>query len=347
VPAVFDHSSVSRNTRCDSCHNGTDSIGKAAKTNPAHIPTTEDCRLCHNTTAFAGATFDHQGITNNCESCHNGNTATGKPNNHVPTNGDCADCHQTTGFVPATFDHVGIVDNCESCHDGVLAIGKVDANNHPATNQDCGVCHSIGDTFAGATFDHTGITNNCARSGCHDGSPNGSTYKPNNHVETTLDCSNCHTTATFVGGTWFHDASTAGNCLDCHVTGGGATPQPTRNHFVTGPNVQCDACHTTDGWGDQGTFDHCPNTNANNNTCNGSDYPGDHRAGKAACIDCHTNNTNAVSYPNQAQYAPFCAGCHAGDFRREGDHIGGNNGTVEQNKNCGASGCHRVSSNGF
>jgi len=347
VPAVFDHSNITRSTRCDSCHNGVNATGTDAKVNPPHIPLSngQDCRDCHNTTSFAGATFNHQGITGNCSECHNGVTATGKPTNHVPTNDDCVNCHQTTGFLPATFDHTGIVDNCASCHDGVFATGKQDAVNHIQTTQDCGVCHNT-TAFFPATFDHTGIVDNCSRSGCHDGSGNGITYKPATHLATTLDCANCHTTATFVGGTWVHDASTAGRCLDCHVTGGGATPQPTTNHFVTGPGVQCDACHTTNSWADQGTFDHCPNTNANNNRC--GDYPGDHRAGKAACLDCHrSNSATPVTYPNDPQYAPFCAGCHAGRFRRTGEHHGGSNGTVAQNKDCGESGCHRVNANGF
>jgi hypothetical protein len=335
IPAVFDHSNVTRTTRCDSCHNGTDATGTAAKTNPPHIPlnNNEDCRLCHNTESFAGATFDHQGITGNCAQCHNGDTATGKPQNHVPTNGDCVECHQTTGFIPATFDHTGIVDNCQSCHDGVLATGKVDAVNHVQTDQDCSVCHST-TAFSPAQFDHTGIVDNCARSGCHG---DGATGKPLDHLQTSLDCSNCHTTTTFVGGSWVHDSSTAGRCLDCHVTGGGATPQPTTGHFDTGGDVQCDACHTTNGWGDQGTYRHT-----------GRDYPGDHRRGKTSCTDCHrSNSASPVTYPNDPQYAPDCAGCHAGDFRSEGDHIGGRNGTVSQNRDCGQSGCHRVSSSGF
>ena len=342
APAVFDHSNITRSTRCDSCHNGTDSIGMDAKTNPDHIPTTDDCRDCHNTTTFAGATFDHRGINDNCSTCHNGDTATGKPSNHVPTNDDCNVCHQTTGFIPATFNHNGIVDNCQSCHDGVLATGKRDAVNHVSTNQDCGVCHNT-TGFSPATFDHTGINNDCTRSGCHG---DGATGQDRDHLTTNLDCSNCHTTATFAGGTWFHDSSTANNCLSCHSPGNGATPQPNQGHFDTGGNVQCDACHTTNTWADQGTFDHCPNSNSNNNRC--GDYPGDHRAGKTSCTDCHRNNAaNPVSYPNQNRYAPDCAGCHAGDFEREGDHIGGNNGTIEQNKDCGGSGCHRVNANGF
>jgi len=54
------------------------------------------------------------------------------------------------------------------------------------------------------------------------------------------------------------------------------------------------------------------------------------------------------AYP-AAQYAPFCAACHAGDFTRKGRHNGGENGTVEQNKDCsgGGSGCHRVSDSEF
>jgi hypothetical protein len=53
-------------------------------------------------------------------------------------------------------------------------------------------------------------------------------------------------------------------------------------------------------------------------------------------------------YP-YALYAPYCAACHANDFRRKGRHIGGENGTVEQNKDCsgGGRGCHSVSNSDF
>jgi hypothetical protein len=326
VPAVFDHSNLPRNPQCDSCH-GVNATGKDAKTNPAHITTTEDCDVCHNTTTFAGATFDHQGIVDNCASCHNGDTATGKPNNHVPTNGDCLECHQTTGFIPATFDHVGIVDNCQSCHDGVLATGKRDAVNHISTNQDCGVCHNT-TGFIPAIFDHSGINSNCARSGCHG---SGATGKSQNHLATNLDCSSCHTTATFVGGTWDHTGIT-GDCVSCHDgnIATGNSPQGLRDHFIT--TRDCNVCHTTRNWA------------ANNyNHLRNGDYPGDHRA-NLGCKQCHKQNNQNINYPASDQRLDgFCAGCHENDFRREGDHIGGNNGTVYQNRNCGQSGCHRVS----
>ena len=334
--AVFNHTGIVNN--CASCHDGVTATGKNAKTNPAHVPTSQDCSVCHTPTAFVDARFDHQGIVDNCASCHNGATARGKmpPPDHVPTNGDCSNCHQTTGFIPATFNHVGIVDNCSSCHDGAFATGK--SGNHIPTSQDCGICHTsrLPLSFIGAVFDHTGIVNNCAS--CHDGSTAiGKAAKTNPaHLATNLDCSSCHTTATFIGGTWVHDSSTANNCDQCHKSGGGATAKP-NGHLST--NEQCDVCHTTNGWAPT-DFRHSAQGN----------YPGDHRI-DPGCTGCHKGSIgggiNSDNYPNQLRYAPACAGCHAGDFESEGDHNGGNNGTIEQNKNCGASGCHRVNSSGF
>lgn len=335
-PSVFDHTGIVNN--CSSCHGDTSTAAVTKKSSAVnHITTLDDCSVCHNTTAFAGATFDHTGITNNCESCHDGATARGKtpPPNHVPTTQDCSVCHQTTGFIPGTFDHAGIVDNCRSCHDGAFAVGKT--ASHIQTNQDCGICHttSLPLTFVGGVFDHTGIVDNCAS--CHDGvTAIGTAAKINPaHLPITLDCSSCHTTATFVGGTWAHDASTVGNCTTCHDNGGGATEKP-QGHLTT--SVQCDVCHTTDNWA--ANFSHDPNDPDEDN------YPGDHNT-DPGCSGCHGNSIdNPFVYP-WSQYAPDCAACHAGDFEPKGDHIGGETGTIEQNKNCAGSGCHRVGDSNF
>lgn len=336
-PSVFDHTGIVNN--CSSCHGDTSTAAVTKKSSALnHILTSDDCSVCHNTTAFAGATFDHTGITNNCASCHDGATARGKtpPPNHVPTTQDCSVCHQTTGFIPGTFDHAGIVDNCRSCHDGAFAVGKT--ATHIQTNQDCGICHttSLPLTFVGGVFDHTGIVDNCAS--CHDGvTAIGTAAKINPaHLPITLDCSSCHTTATFVGGTWVHDASTAGNCTTCHDNGGGATEKPPiPDHLDT--NEQCDVCHSTNGWAPS-IFKHSAQGN----------YPGDHRR-DPGCTGCHKKSVGVDdgNYPNQLKYAPFCAGCHAGDFEPKGDHIGGETGTIEQNKNCAGSGCHRVGDSNF
>ncbi len=337
-PAVFDHTGIVNN--CVSCHNGTDATGMPQV--PQLHPDTlgKDCSACHNTTAFAGAKYDHTGIVDGCASCHDGATARGKipPPDHVPTNDDCSVCHQTTGFIPGTFDHAGIVENCRSCHNGKFAIGKTDT--HVQTNQDCGICHTASPplSFKGAVFDHTGIVDNCVS--CHDGGTAiGMDAKTNPaHIATALDCHFCHTTATFLGGSWVHDASTTNNCDQCHVDGGAAKTFKPLGHLST--TFQCDACHTTNGWAPTSFSHTSPN------------YPGDHRI-DPGCSGCHGNTVdNTLPYPHP-QYAPpqrnavYCAACHAGDFDRKGDHIGGENGTVEQNKNCAGSGCHRVSDSNF
>jgi hypothetical protein len=328
TPAVFDHGGIVDN--CASCHDGVAATGMSQ----GHLQTAQDCSVCHNTTAFAGARFDHTGITGNCDSCHNGITARGKtpPPDHVPTNQDCNTCHVTTGFIPATFSHDGIVDNCRSCHNNVFAIGK--SVNHVPTNQDCGICHNTR-TFVGAVFDHTGIVDNC--SSCHGVTATG---KHSAHIATSMDCHFCHTTASFVGGTWFHDASTAGQCDTCHSPGNGATFKP-QGHLST--TFQCDECHSTNGWAPD-IFSHSSQ----------GGYPGDHRR-NPGCSACHGNTIDdTLPYPHP-QYAPpqrntvYCAACHANDFESEGDHIGGRNGTVEQNKDCsgGGRGCHSVTNSGF
>ncbi len=335
-PAVFDHSNLPRSTRCDSCH-GVTAKGKDAMVNPAHPETIEDCKLCHNTTTFAGAKYNHKGIVDNCASCH-GVSTVGKSTRHVPTDDDCSVCHVTTGFKPATFDHAGIVDNCESCHDGVFAIGKQDAPYvHVTTASDCGVCHYSTTTFKGAVFDHTGIADNCARSGCHENNSISPPGKDSAHPATTLDCIKCHTTATFKGGGWVHGNDVAGKCLDCHITGGIATSlPPLPGHFKS--SEQCDVCHTTSSWAPANKYRHD----------RAGDYPGNHRS-SVGCKNCHADNTSVIDYTilrRNNGYIGFCASCHAKDFKAEGDHIGGKNGTLSQNKNCGASGCHRINNNG-
>ncbi len=335
--ATFDHIGIVNN--CSSCHDGAGAI--ATVKNNGHISTTQDCSVCHNTTAFAGAKFDHTGIIDNCASCHDGITARGKtpPPNHVPTNQDCSICHITTGFRPATFDHVGIVDNCASCHDGKFARGKTSTtkgktNTHIPTNKDCSVCHSTSTplSFTGAVFDHTGIVNNCES--CHNGTitiGKGAKINPA-HLATNLDCNRCHTTATFKGGTWVHDSTTKGTCDQCHSPGNGATPKSNKHLNTT---EQCDVCHTTDRWAPT-FFKHSTAGN----------YPGDHRV-DPGCQSCHgATISSAIPWPFET-YQPDCAACHADSFESESDHIGGNNGTVSQNRDCAGSGCHKVGDNGF
>ena len=336
--AVFNHTGIVDN--CASCHDG--SVPTATIKSANHIPTkvTEDCSDCHNTTAFLGARYDHTGITTNCASCHDGIIALGKDGNHVPTGEDCSVCHKTTGFIPGTFDHTGIVDNCSSCHDGFLAIGKP-ATGHVQTNSDCGLCHTpVG--FIPATFDHSGVSINTRCDSCHGVISTGKDQKTNPvHWDTSLDCRSCHTTATFIGGTWTHEPSSKGTCDTCHSPTGGARDKITApgGHMTT--TSQCDECHTTAAWAPT-NFSH------DLNNVNQDDYPGDHNAA-FGCVSCHGKSIdNPFVYPT-TKYAPFCAACHAGDFDSVDKHFGGSNGTVEQNKDCsnGGRGCHQVGDRNF
>jgi len=327
--AVFDHTGIVDN--CASCHNGSNATGMPTVPQDHPDPLGKDCSACHNTTAFIGASYDHTGIVDGCANCHDGVTARGKtpPPNHVPTNNDCSNCHQTTGFLPVTFSHAGIVDNCSSCHDAGFATGK--HATHVPTSQDCGVCHNTS-SFTGAVFDHTGVVNNCAS--CHDGNTAiGMDAKTNPvHWPTSRDCSDCHTTATFLSGTWIHEANSAGQCDSCHSLAGGARTKPA-GHLST--TSQCDVCHSTNGWVPS-NFSHDPNGN----------YPGDHRK-QLTCSECHGATISAtIPYPFPA-YAPDCAACHANEFEPKDKHIGGESGTVQQNRDCASAGCHSVRDDEF
>ena len=89
---------------------GTARAAITARARPAKRRTTFRRRraatTCHNTTAFAGARFNHSTVARGtCATCHNGSIATGKPSNHIPTTATCDTCHNTTAFVAAQFDH--------------------------------------------------------------------------------------------------------------------------------------------------------------------------------------------------------------------------------------------------
>ena len=124
----------------------------------------------------------------------------------------------------------------------------------------------------------------------------------------------------------FDHGQVTGSCSTCH-DGHQATGEPT-GHFIT--TLQCDSCHSTTSWLPV-VFRHTS-----------SAYPGDH-AGNPPCTACHTSNTQTIAWQYPA-YQPDCAGCHAGDYRAGVDR---HHGSVSVDRDCGASGCHRVSSSRF
>jgi len=378
VPAAFDHSNITSATRCDSCH-GVTAIGPQDKPVGQHIPiplqtgsTTihQDCRVCHNTTSFAGATFNHASVkaTDKCSDCHNGGYATGKPLYHVTTSDDCRVCHQTTGWKPGIFEHTQAqigTQRCDSCHGQSVQLKDANGNayyvdiatgkpaNHQVTVEDCGSCHQIG-AWLPAFFDHANITASTVCGSCHNGTR--ATGKTVNHIPTTRDCRDCHTTGgSFKGATFDHDPKkqTVSNCKSCHDQGIAKVNAPnkptghTETKFTvngTAVDLDCDDCHVTTGWSPVTKFVH-----STYGLYSKATEPNKHKK-DTGCGFCHKTLPKLVPYtwPNPT-LSDSCAGCHKNDFRSNGNHIGGKTGTVDQNKDCsgGGSGCHRVTSSSF
>jgi hypothetical protein len=178
---------------CASCHmkdyQGTTNPNHAA----AGFPT--DCSICHTTTNWLGATFNHNNTgfpltgvhaTTPCLSCHVNNVFAGTPT-------DCYACHKTDYLGTTNPNHV--------------------AAGFPTT---CATCHTT-TSWLGATFNHTWfpIPHHSATmcNNCH--------TNPSNF--TVFVCTNCHTQATTnqqhqgVGGYVWNSA----NCYACHPTGQG------------------------------------------------------------------------------------------------------------------------------
>ncbi|HET6473301.1 MAG TPA: cytochrome c3 family protein, partial [Pseudomonadales bacterium] len=216
------------------------------------------------------------------------------------------------------FDHTGVTSGCFSCHNGTKATGK--PSNHILTDNICEACHSTLAWKPATVVDHAHVLGSC--SSCHNGTI--ATGKPNTHIQTDSSCEACHSTLVWKPANVDH-AHVLGTCSSCH-NGTIATGKNT-GHFVT--TRECDSCHGTVAWSPS-TFHH---TSAN--------YPGDHR-GNPPCTACHTTNAEVVPWPYPA-YQPDCAGCHAADYR-PGAH---GNKSVSVNRDCGSSGCHRVSASSW
>lgn len=172
---------------CSGCHTTGSRISATAKP-PNHIPTANDCALCHAEYNFAPLyRMDHTAAKGTCFSCHNGITATGKNATHIASDNNCTACHTTVAFTPARLDHADLLqrDQCTVCHNGLHASAK--PMRHVPTTNDCSNCHTTL-SWTPARFNHFGLTNNCQS--CHNGTT--AMGKVANHPATALDCSNCH-----------------------------------------------------------------------------------------------------------------------------------------------------------
>lgn len=321
--------------QCGQCHNNSIAPGKPAN----HPATNQPCDTCHRTTTWMSAAFTHLGVMPGaCATCH-GSTATRKPSNHIPTSLSCDACHTTGGtFTTSRFTHSatqGVLPlQCATCHNGSFtamnALGK--HANHVATTASCDTCHTGYVSFAmsGSTFTHTGVVpGSCAT--CHTQGGSATTFKPANHIPTTLSCDACHSTGgTFTTSTFTHSATQgviAGQCAACHngsYTQWNALGKPA-NHVAT--TASCDTCHagytTFAGAG----FNHTgvvPGSCANcHNGSQAIGKPTGHMVTTRACDSCHHSTTAGgfqlpVTYSHTSAYFTAhnagvnanCQGCH-------------------------------------
>ncbi len=332
TPATFDHSTTHfaltgahRSIQCQSCHvNGNytlvyqncyqcHQVDYQSTTDPNHVALgySHDCQNCHTTTSWGGATIDHSTtkfpltgahVSVQCATCHANNNYTlaytdcymcHQPEytqqtnpNHAAANfsHDCSGCHTTTLWSGATFNHsttkfpltgAHVAVQCATCHTN---------GNYSLTYTDCYMCHQADyqrptdPSHAAANFSH--------------------------------DCSGCHTTTVWTGGTFNHSATnfpltgahvtvqcglchvsqnyqiSYSGCYTCHAADYNATTNPI--HSSAGFPTTCETCHTTTSWSGA-TFNH-------------TWFPITHGASNGVCSKCHTN-------PND--YSVFqCTDCH-------------------------------------
>ncbi|MBI3739561.1 MAG: hypothetical protein HY258_10990 [Chloroflexi bacterium] len=207
-------------TLCYSCHAANDRHGGRFGTN---------CSLCHSTSAWKPATFDHSlaafkltgaHVTVACEKCHVNGVFKGTPmdcyschaknDRHGGKFGtNCGLCHSTTAWKPATFDHsksnfpltgAHLTVNCSACHPNGRYTGTptacsachADPSFHAgAFGLNCAACHSTsGWTPAKFGLSHPRISGGEGGSGIHHGGASCRTCHPSTVY--TYTCRACH-----------------------------------------------------------------------------------------------------------------------------------------------------------
>ncbi|HKZ44342.1 MAG TPA: cytochrome c3 family protein [Anaerolineales bacterium] len=329
-------SSVYSHTRktCDDCHSVDDKHKGALGVN---------CDLCHTTSSWKGATYDHSKtnfpltgshINVACQNCHTNGSYKGTPYTciscHVSDdkhNGsfgtDCGTCHTTSTWTGATFDHsqtaftltgAHVNTTCSACHkNGVYkgtpttcnACHVSDDKHNGSFGTDCGTCHTTS-TWTGATFDHnkTAFT----LTGAHVGVNCSACHKNGVYKGTPTTCNACHASDDK------HNGSFGTDCGTCHTTSTwtGATFDHNNTAFkLTGAHVQvnCNACHVNGVYkGTPTTCYACHRTDDQHNGSFGTN-----------CDSCHTTSTWSGATIDHDQFSfkltgkhreVSCSGCH-------------------------------------
>ncbi len=328
---------------CEACHHGNGSAD-------AFVNTPTECYACHqgDYESTTGPNHVQAGFATDCTQCHGTGSWTAGTNvgshEFFPLKGghgglECARCH-TSG------NYTALDPSCVSCHRDAYDATTDPVHRDAGFATECEACHTI-NAWLGAVFDHgttafplTGAHRAVGCAQCHtQGSyaaassacfachqSDFQSVTDPDHVRSgfSQDCEVCHTTTTWTGAVFDHDASgfpltgahrtadcnqchiggtyagTPQDCVACHRSDYDATNDPP--HQAAGFGTDCDACHGTTTW--QGaTFDH--------NTFFPI-YSGAHRGKWDDCSTCHTN---------PATYAVYdCLVCHPHSDRTKTDN---------------------------
>ncbi len=322
-------------TTCVSCHRPDYDASQA----PPHAGFPVACESCHATTTWTGATFDHAQTdfpltgthrTTSCSGCHSDGVFNGKP-------ADCASCHRARYDATTNPPHAaaGYGTNCTTCHNTTAWLGT--PFNHATTRfpltgahttATCQSCHADG-VYRGKPMD-------CFS--CHKPSYDATRTPPHGPSSIGTTCTSCHTTATWVGGTYDHSVTSfpltgahrASTCAGCHADGVynnkptdcfachrpdyDATANPP--HASAGYGTTCATCHNTNAW--LGTpFNHSstqfPLTGAHTTaTCQSCHADGIYKGKPTDCVSCHRTSYDATLQPPHggSGIGTTCTNCH-------------------------------------
>ena len=360
TPADFDHNlarfpltGAHINSDCASCHGEGDATQYSgldfecvachladydAAENPDHndpaLPT--DCQVCHQTSAWHPAEFDH-GLTDfpltgahtslDCAACHTGgiydpidpacvtchlddyNDADDPDHQGEGLPLDCTLCHNTSDWDETTFDHSQTDFPLLGAHQP-LACVACHAETWSGTPSACQSCHM--DNWQQATLPHeeSSFTLDCTR--CH----SQTAWVPSSFNHTTMTewemtgahqgmaCVNCHDGGTYTG--------TADQCWGCHQQDWLDADEP--NHQQENYPEDCTICHSTQDW-EATAFDHSQSAfplvgahvSVSCQSCHAQGYSGT----PTACQACHEDDwDNATPQHDEATFQLDCLRCH-------------------------------------
>jgi hypothetical protein len=252
-------------TACITCH--LSDYNRAANHTTLGYP--QDCTMCHSTSNWTSATFNHSTTgftltgthaTLQCVQCHTAN-------NYGLKDPSCIACHQGD-FAKATtpVPHVGFPTTCQMCH---TTVAWTDASgfNHSNTafpltgahvSVACANCHVLNN--------YTTLATDCYS--CHKAVYRATTNPNHQASHFPITCENCHSTTSWLGAvfnhTWFNmnHGNAGGVCATCHtnpndysvfqctVCHGGNNPANFHHPNVSGyvyNSVKCYQCHSRGG----------------------------------------------------------------------------------------------------